>query len=298
MPASGSDRPLPDIQAFWDYNDPLGTRSRLEAARPQAEASMDRQYHAELLTQIARTHSLMGEFEQAHAILDRVDSMTHDHMPRARVRSLLERGRSYNSAGKPERAGPLFIEAWEVSRANGIDGLAVDAAHMVAIVEPPERALEWNQRALNLANTSSDPDARRWRGSLCNNLGWTHHEKAEYETALAYFESALKHRIEQGKPADVRIARWCVARCLRSLGRVEDALSIQRDLEREIEASGASADGYVPEEIAECLHALDRSDEAKPYFRRAHELLSQEVWLAENEPDRLTRLLRLGGQAP
>jgi hypothetical protein len=51
---------------------------------------------------------------------------------------------------------------------------------MVAIVASGDEALAWNQRALELAQASPDPDARRWRASLFNNLGWTYHDRGEY----------------------------------------------------------------------------------------------------------------------
>ena len=35
-------------------------------------------------------------------------------------------------------------------------------------------------------------------------------------------------------------------------------------------------DGYFHEELAECLHASGRADEAKPHFRRAYEELSKD----------------------
>ena len=91
----------------------------------------------------------------------------------------------------------------------------------------------------------------------------------------------------------MRVAQWCVAHTLRSLKRVEEALSKQITLKAEYEAAGES-DGYVFEELGECLLALDRAQEAQPYFAKAHELLSQDVWLAEKEPERINRLKNLG----
>jgi hypothetical protein len=52
-------------------------------------------------------------------------------------------------------------------------------------------------------------------------------------------------------------------------------------------------DGYVFEEIAECLLALGRDDEARPSFARAYELLSRDP--DEVDPVRLERLRALGG---
>lgn len=220
--------------------------------------------------------------------------MIADDMHRAQVRLLLERGRVFNSSGSEDKAKPLFIKAWELASREGIDGLAVDAVHMIGIVESGDEALRWNQLALDLASSSADPDAQRWKGSLCNNIGWTHHGAGDFDRSLEYFEQALEHRLAQGKADDVRVARWCVARCLRSLDRVEEALAIQRELEKQI-ADIEKPDGYVYEELAECLHALGRIDEAKPYFRRAHELLSKDPWFVDGEAPRLARLATLGG---
>jgi hypothetical protein len=60
------------------------------------------------------------------------------------------------------------------------------------------------------------------------------------------------------------------------------------------DATGAH-EGYVAEEIAECLEELGRSEEARPYFRKAWEILAKDPWLPESEPERLERL-RLRGE--
>jgi hypothetical protein len=70
---------------------------------------------------------------------------------------------------------------------------------------------------------------------------------------------------------------------------VEEALAIQRELEALPEP-----DGFNFEEIAEGLYALGRVQEAKPYFRLAHQLLSEIGWVAQDE-ERMARLARLGG---
>ena len=46
--------------------------------------------------------------------------------------------------------------------------------------------------------------------------------------------------------------------------------------------------------MAECLAALGRADEARPYFKKAFEHLSKISWLAESEPKRIERLKKLG----
>jgi tetratricopeptide (TPR) repeat protein len=199
----------------------------------------------------------------------------------------LERGRVFNSSKSADQARPLFLRAWEIASTAGQDFYAIDAAHMLGIVEPPDAQPAWNLKALALAEKSAEPRARKWLGSLYNNIGWTYHDQGQVEQALATFEKALAWRMEQGQEREIRIARWCVARALRSLGRLDEALTIQREL-----ASG-DHDGYVDEEIAECLLTLGQGEETRPYFAAAYEKLSSDRWLAENEPARLARLKSL-----
>ena len=65
---------------------------------------------------------------------------------------------------------------------------------------------------------------------------------------------------------------------------------IQISLENEVSEKGLDQDGYIFEEIGECLFELDRADEAKVYFGLAYGLLSKDEWLKSNEPERLERL--------
>ncbi|HEY8198870.1 MAG TPA: hypothetical protein VIF44_03805, partial [Candidatus Limnocylindrales bacterium] len=111
--------------------------------------------------------------------------------------------------------------------------------------------------------------------------------------AMVAFETALEARREQGQPKETRIAEWCVARCLRALGRVAEALGIQQRLAVEAAIAGDPEDGYGAEEIGECLLAMGRDEEARPSFARAAELLGADAFLAEHEPDRIARLRRL-----
>ena len=93
------------------------------------------------------------------------------------------------------------------------------------------------------------------------------------------------------KPDRIRIAKWCVGRTYRSLERYEEALILQEALAAEYERLNKSPDGFVSEEIGECLLALGRLAEAKPHFTQAYGLLSPKGWLDEA---RLTRLKELG----
>jgi len=177
------------------------------------------------------------------------------------VRVLVENGRVINSRGEPERARPEFEAALDAASDAGFDQLAVDALHMLAIVAPPAEQDGLNQRALDLAASSADPRARQWRASLLNNMGWSAFDRGDASAAFGLFEQALVARREQGKEADVVIARWSIARTLRELGRVDEALAIQLELADELRAAGKN-DRFVDDEIAACRAALDKDDAA------------------------------------
>lgn len=283
----------PEIDSFWEYTDPALSEERFRAALVSAQGDE----RLELLTQIARTYSLRKRFDEAHEVLNEVARLLADAGSRPRIRLLLERGRAFNSAGEKEKAHALFVEAWEQASVASQEGLAVDAAHMVAITQSgtPD-AIGWNQRGLAVARASKDPKARSLIPAMLNNAAWDLHDLGHFDEALPLFEEAQAEWIARGKPEQIRIAKWAVARCLRSLGRNQDALAIQRMLEAEHLAAG-SVDGYVFEEIAENLAALGIPDEAKPYFGKAADELSKDDWFVKNEAARLAHLRSRAGNS-
>lgn len=283
-----------DFDSLWNYDNPIETEAKFRQLIPMAKASGDIGYYAELLTQIARTQGLQQNFDGAHATLDNVKSILDSAGSKACVRYLLERGRVFNSSKKQADAVPLFEEAWEKAHEANLDNYAVDAAHMMGIAAPADKQMEWNLKALNLAEKSIDSKAQKWRGSLYNNIGWTYFDQKNYGSALVMFQKGVAFRREQGNPAQFRIAEYCVAKTYRMLGRLDEALAIQQRLQKEWQESGAESDGYVYEELGECLLALKRSEAAVPYFAKAYELLSKDIWLVRDEPSRLQRIKELG----
>ena len=282
---------LPDFDSFWDYSNPAQTETKFHEVLPQFPEGNER---LELLTQIARTQGLQRKFDEAHQTLDEVEGQLLVDSSRARVRYLLERGRVFNSSKHPDEARPFFEHALTMAQELKEDFYAVDAAHMLAIVADPASSLDWNLRAIQMAESSADEKARGWLGSLYNNTGWSYHDMGDFESALKIFEKAESYFGEVRRADRLRIAKWTVARCLRSMNRIDDALSKQMALKAEFDSIGES-DGYVDEEIGECLLLLKRESEAKPYFAKAYELLSQDEWMMANEPERMKRMKELGG---
>jgi len=283
-----------NIDSFWEYSDPALSEQRFRAALNSAQGDV----RLELLTQIARTYGLRERFDEAHKLLDEIKGQLAFAGPRPNVRYLLERGRTFNSSGaaERERARLLFVDAWEQALAAHLDGLAVDAAHMVAITYSgsPDAVL-WNQRGLQLARQSEDPKAHSLIPAILNNTAWELHSLERFDEALVLFLDAQAEWIARGMPVQIQIARWSVARCLRSLGLFNDALTIQQTLETEHKLAG-SVDGYVYEEIAENLIALGKPDEARPYFSKAVAELSKDEWFVKNEAVRLAYLNAHAGE--
>ncbi|MGL4612006.1 MAG: tetratricopeptide repeat protein [Trueperaceae bacterium] len=269
------------LDTLWNYNDAAKSEAIFKDFVKQEIGD-----EAEILTQIARAQGLQGKFEEAHATLDSISTPNDE---RIKVRYLLERGRVYNSAKQKEEARKYFLEAYELSKRIGADFYTIDAAHMMAIVEPPAQQLLWHEICLELCETTKDERAKKWLGLITNNAAWTYHDLGQYDKALEVFQKALLWHEVNGKPETIRIAKWSVARALRSLERYQEALDKQLGL-----LSETKDDGYIYEEVAECFLALEKSDEAKPYFAKAHDMLSQDAWLVKNEGGRLERLRTLG----
>src|SRR6266498_2300553 len=139
---------LPDFDKLWDHAHPEISEQRFRELLPRALDSLDLSYLAQLLTQIARAEGLQRKFEDAHKTLDRVEKamLKAEADDKTRVRYLLERGRVFNSSGKRDEARPLFLQALDLAVKSKDDFNAVDAAHMMAIIETNEKPLEFREK--------------------------------------------------------------------------------------------------------------------------------------------------------
>ena len=278
-----------DIDALWDYDQPGVSEMRFRDAL-KSESGDDA---LEVETQIARTLSLRREFNKAHTLLDTIEKRLSDKtQARVRVRYLLERGRTWRSAGDPVKARPLFFDAWQLADREKITLLAIDAAHMLGIVDPPEEAMRWNERAMALAMSTNVPRALRWRGSLANNMGHTERERGNLDASLKYFRASLTAFQLTRSDSQIRVAQWQVANVLRLQKKYDEALAMQLQLEKDMTAANAP-DGYVYEEIAEIYLAQNKASESKPYFAKAVTTLGADASFVESEKARLDRLQAL-----
>lgn len=280
-----------NIDSLWDYRNPADTEKKFRELLNQSDAEND--FKLEVKTQIARTLGLQHKFDEANAVLDEIKSELDTTTEKVKVRYNLERGRVLNSSGNKTDAKKYFIDAYELAQTANLDVLAIDAIHMIAIVVSPEEAIDWNMKAIQLAKSSTNESASKWLGSLYNNTAWSLHDLGRYDEALELFEKNVDWHTENNSDTELRIAKWCVGRTLRSLGKVNEALDMQMNLHDEIKRHGHDEDGYIHEEIAECLLTLNIEAESKKYFSNAFKLLSQDSWLVKNEQERLNRLKEL-----
>ena len=280
----------PDFNDLWDYSDPAGTEALFTSLLPANKASANTSYTLQLKTQIARTYSLRGQFEQAHKILDDVEAvMANDDI--VVVRYLLERGRCFNSAAQPDQAVPLFERAALIAEKINAEYYLVDALHMLGIAAPASEQLNWNLKGVDAARNCKDERARNWEGALLNNIGWSYFEQGDYQNALKTFEETAA--FYKDKPQHLnhyQIAQWSIAKTLRLLNRPTEGLIILRELE-----TTRKTDGFTEEEIGECLLAIGETERAKPYFQTAYNILSQISWVTE-DTERMERLKHFGGQ--
>ena len=285
------------LDALWDFEHPAESEARFRA---EVERHPARSREAsEAATQVARAQGLQREFTNADRTLDGVQRALDAQPLRVRVRYLLERGRRDNSSQRTTQAVAWFEQALAAAANDTLAGAAyyrVDALHMLAIASPPAQQIEWHRRAIAAAETADDVRTRGWRASLLHNLGWTLHDRGEYAAALDCWRQALAAREAAHDVPRARIARWTVARGLRSLGKLDDAEALQRTLADELQAASAP-DGYVFEELAEI--ALARGDRvaAQPWAAKAIALLGEDADLKANDAARLARLAELARPA-
>ena len=199
---------MPDLNALWDFDDPAASGARFRAAIDAAEADGDAATADEARTQLARTLGLQARFEDGDQILDLRrrrppgrGSRPGPVAPRARPPAPVERRHDVRGGARSRRPG-RWLGGWART---GWPSMPRTCSRSWT---RRRACTTWNERALELANTSPDPDARRWRGSLWNNIGWERFEAKDLDGALAAFETALEARREQGKAKETRIAEW------------------------------------------------------------------------------------------
>ena len=259
-----------DLKPLWDFDNPAQSEERFRSALVTATGD-----DAIILqTQIARTYGLRAHFTDAQVILKGLEPLLQTAGDEARTRYWLELGRTHSSGTHPpesqtadtkEMARMAYGKALATARTGQLDGLAIDALHMLAFVDTePADQLKWGQEALAISQTSSQPAAKAWEASLRNNVGYALYQLGRYEEALVQFQQAVVLRERGTDQQATRIAHWMVGWTLRAMNRMDEAVEIQLRLEREREVAGKPSP-YVFEELELLYRAKGDDARAKHY---------------------------------
>ncbi|MBC7988753.1 MAG: hypothetical protein H7Y19_04110 [Luteimonas sp.] len=262
-----------NVNSLWDYSKPDVSEKRFRDALDGASED-DKLI---LQTQIAGTLGLRREFVKAREVLATVEPRLSQASAEVQVRYFLELGRTYCSPvhsqelrtpENVERARVSFLQAYELAARARLDYLAIDALHMMPVVDAePERQLEWNEKALAYLERSDQPEVKGWEASLRNNVGYARRLKGDYEAALSEFRLSRAAHERAGRTRNVRIADWMIAQTYRDQKKFSEAIAIQLDLERAWDVDG-EPDPYVYEELEQLYRALGDEKRAQHYGER------------------------------
>jgi hypothetical protein len=260
-----------DLNALWDFGNPALSEQRFREALAAAENDQRHDEALILQTQIARTLGLRRQLDEARALLRSLEPRLAQAGAEARARHALEWGRNHISAvTRPAERTPqnlaearaAYTRALATAQQAGLDGLAIDAVHMMAFVDDaPAEQRRWNEQALAMVLASTQPEGRRWEASIRNNLGLSLRALGQHAESLPHLERALALREAAGaSPRQRYVARWLWAHSLRLAGRLDDALAQQTLLEGRMHVVG-DPDPHVLEEL-ELIHRA-RGDGAR-----------------------------------
>ena len=105
-----------------------------------------------------------------------------------------------------------------------------------------------------------------------------------YELALNALDRAQNE--SEGKPEQLAAVYFERGKNLAALKRYDEALNMQESLLADYYSTN-DEDGFVSEEIGECLLALNQPDEAKHHFKEAYRLLKDISWISEERLERM-----------
>jgi Flp pilus assembly protein TadD len=164
--------------------------------------------------------------------------------------------------------------ALDTAKAASLGALAIDAIHMVAFIDTtPLQQPYWAKPALAVVLASAQTAAQRWQASNHNILAYALEQQGRHADGLPQYQQALNLRLQVGNAQNTLVAGYMVARSLRFLGRVDEALVMQQQLLRDSEALGA-ADPYVLDELALLFKARGEAAQAEAALQRAAQLRS------------------------
>ena len=235
------------LDSLWDFGDPEASAERFRAAAE--EPGLSNGVRAEYLTQLARALGISGEFDEAEAVLGEAAEALDAPSDVVEARIALEQARLLVARELPHDALAFLLSALRKASAAGSPFIALDALHMLALVDSGHEE-EWAHEGIEALDSVTDPRTRRWGVAFHNNLGWRLLYAGNPDAALDHFDSAWRSAQEVGTENQRFVTRWARAKCLRALGRTDEAIAIQREL-----AAERPAESSVAVELAEMTGA-------------------------------------------
>lgn len=292
------DIPLENFDDFF-VGYPAEIEKNLKNLLSQAEALENKSIYLQILSQIALAQAMQKKFSIAHKTLDFAEQNLTPKQYLAKARILLERGRVFHQSGKIDLALPLFKRSYQICKKHKYYFHMINAAHMIAIVvKNTKEKINWNKKAIDLTIKAQAEKALAWLGALYNNLAQNYLATKDYKKAREAFTQSKKYGEKRGDIFIVAGAKWGIARSLRSLHLIDEALNIQTSLLEEynhLHNTGVLpkeilmvARGPVYEELAEIYLA-----KSKVFAALAYDELSKDHWFVKLEPKRLKKMKRL-----
>jgi tetratricopeptide (TPR) repeat protein len=288
-----------DLDSLWNSVNAARSEAAFQALLPVASRfeGRDRCNLIELLAQIARAQTTQKKISEARVSLDEAEKLLKDLQAvcpvSVKIRWLIEKGRLFILERTPSQALVVFENAYMLAKDSGEDHFVVEIAQMMAMIDSQKSQLDWIMRGIRIAEDSSQLKARQWLGTLYASLGWKLYDLHKYEKSLEIFQKSLTYLKASGTEREVFVARWSIGKVLRTMKKTEEALEIQKGIIADL-GIGGIRDGRFYEELAECLHSLERAEEAQLYFELAYHELSNDEWTANNQPGKLKRMKELG----
>ncbi len=245
LPASNSPRFEAFVSDQFDFDNAAETERRFQDYYRVAVARHDDLAAAELLTQVARAQGVQDHVQDANATL-RSGAFALAN-PRLRARFALESGRLLRRGGDRDSAAQHFQQAFEIAQAAHLDALAVDAAHMMALISSGDDTQHWVERGLAIAQASHDPVARHWVGTICFNWATSLSERGDHQAATTYFGRSLTAREHEGDRDLIRTTQLALAHELGLTDQTQRARVMLLRLLQEARATGANTDAIQAE---------------------------------------------------
>lgn len=278
---------------------PIEIEKKINKLLPSAKSLKNKSIYLQMLSRLAVAQALQKKFKLAHKTLDKAENELTPEQALVQVRLLLERGRVFIIAYDFKAALPHVKKCYQLSKKYKLEMYAIDAAHMMpVIVNNVKDKIKWNKIAINIAEKSRNKkEAKEWIKILHQAIGLNYIEAKQYKKALLSFKKS-KQLVEKSGPKILAIgAKIGIAKSLRLLNQIDDALDIQIKLIKDcnilknknlhpIEINLFY--GWIYEELAE-LH-LKKVMEFSPL---AYQHLSKDPWHIKNVPARLARMQKL-----